>query len=309
MSSEFDQKPVWTQAGPYRVSSELFLDVIFTSRCDCSCPWCIARTETFAEEDPAAWRKGLEDAFRLFPVRNVIILGGEAAADPRFEEKLSFLSRIAEAHSVDHLILTTNGNRLREPGFLATVLDSRIDAVNVSRMHYRQEDNDRIFGRDTLTPEEIRALYGRLKSAGRTLRINVNVWRGNLDTTEEMEAFVRAFAGACDAVKFTPLMKTEMFGTVPEVTAYSGKAAMEEKDIAELWDRFTAGHPATRQAEGVLGFVKYAETEAFGQKVILKYAQVEDKYDRGTEIPTLKLYPNGCLSNEWSFQNDVRNRL
>ena len=45
------------------------------------------------------------------------------------------------------------------------------------------------------------------------------------------------------------------------------------------------------------------------QRVILKYAQVEDKYDRDRVIPTLKLYPNGCLSNEWSYQKDSRAAL
>ena len=53
----------------------------------------------------------------------------------------------------------------------------------------------------------------------------------------------------------------------------------------------------------------YAEAEAFGRCVILKYAQVEDKYDRNPVIPTLKPYPNGCLSNEWSFARDIRGRL
>ena len=59
----------------------------------------------------------------------------------------------------------------------------------------------------------------------------------------------------------------------------------------------------------VLGFVQYAELSVDGQRVILKYAQVEDKYDRDRVIPTLKLYPNGCLSNEWSYQKDIRAAL
>ena len=239
----------------------------------------------------------------------MIILGGEATVDPRFREKLDVLSRAAEEHGTDHLILTTNGNRLADPGTLDAVLNSRIDAVNLSRMHDLQENNDRIFGRRTLTREEIRALYARLKENGRTLRINVNVWRGNLDTPEAMEAFVSAFAGCCDAVKFTPLMRTDMFGTVPEVTEYTRRYAIGEREIAALWDAFLERHAVRRKASRVLGFVDYAETEAFGQRVILKYAQVEDKYDRETEIPTLKLYPNGCLSNEWSFTKDIRARI
>lgn len=124
-----------------------------------------------------------------------------------------------------------------------------------------------------------------------------------------MESFVSAFPGCCDAVKFTPLMRTDMFDTVDEVTRFTREAAIPEDEIASLWDAFAARHRLIRRARGVLGFVDYAEVDAMGQRVILKYAQVEDKYDRSRVIPTLKLYPNGCLSNEWSFTRDIRERI
>lgn len=309
MSSEFGRRTAWRQVGPFRVSTELFLDVIFTSACDCACPWCIARTLEYAWEDRAAWEKGLRDAFGMFDIRSAIILGGEAAVDPAFGEKLAALEKVISDHPVEHLILTTNGNRFRDPAFLERVLSSRIDAVNLSRMHHDQAANDAIFGRPTLTREEIAALHSRLKAAGKTLRLNVNVWRGNLDGAEALERYVETFAGCCDAVKFTPLMETSMFGTVPEVTACAAALAMPEGEIAALWNAFAARHKVLRRASGVLGFVDYAELDVFGQRVILKYAQVEDKYDPDTTIPTLKLYPNGCLSNTWSFTRDIRERL
>ena len=251
----------------------------------------------------------MQDAFRLFDIRNVIILGGEATLDPAFWEKTDALIQAMEGKQVQHLILTTNGVMLRDQAFMRRLLASRIDAVNLSRMHHSQEANDAIFGRDTLTREEILTLCRQLHAAGKTLRLNVNVWRGNLDCMDAMDAFVRAFADCCDAVKFTPLMQTDMFGTVPEVTRFTRQNAIPENEIAGLWDQFIARHRLLRKASWVLGFVDYAETEAFGQQVILKYAQVEDKYDRETVIPTLKLYPNGCLSNEWSFTRDIRDRL
>lgn len=291
------------------VSGGLFLDVIFTSGCDCSCPYCIARTKEFAREDRAAWENGLRDAFRLFDVRDVIILGGEATVDPDFFGKLDFLSRLMENYPADRLILTTNGNQLRNPDFLNGILDSRIDSVNLSVMQYDQILNDRLFGRSTLTKTEISRIYAVLRERGKTLRINVNVWRGNLDTPEEMDRFTEAFSGRCDAIKFTPLMATDMFDTRDEVTAFTRTHAIPEPEIAALWDRFVERHTLKKRVSQVLGFVDYAEVEAFGQQVILKYAQVEDKYDRETVIPTLKLYPNGCLSNEWSFTRDVRDRI
>ena len=309
MKSEFEQRPVWQQMGPYRVTSELFIDLVFTSACDCACPWCISRTREYAREDPALWRQGLEYAFRRFDIKSAIILGGEATVDPAFWEKMDAVREVICEHPVEHLILTTNGNRLRDIAFLNRLLTYPIDAFNLSRMHDDQAVNDAVFGARTLTRKEIESLYNRLHASGRTLRLNVNVWHGNLDSVEAMNRFVHTFVGCCDAIKFTPLMRTDMFDTVPSVTCYTSKYAICEGEIATLWDAFAAEHLLLRRAANILGFVNYAEIDAYGQRVILKYAQVEDKYDRDTVIPTLKLYPNGCLSNEWSFRKDIRARL
>ena len=309
MSNEFSRQPEWKTIGRCRVTSELFLDVVFTSACDCRCPFCIARTKSCAKEDQEAWERAVRDAFELFDIRNVIILGGEATIDPAFEDKLRILTRAMESGDTDHLILTTNGTGLRDPEFADRVIASRIDAVNLSRMHYDQAENDSIFGKETMTRDEIAMLHRKLNAAGKTLRLNVNVWRGNLDSPREMEAFVRTFSGICDAVKFTPLMETSMFDTEEEVTRYTLEKAIPEEEIAVLWEELISRHTLRRRASRVLGFVDYAEVEVFGFPVILKYAQVENKYDRETDIPTLKLYPNGCLSNEWSFTRDIRERL
>ncbi|MBQ8200651.1 MAG: radical SAM protein [Clostridia bacterium] len=309
MSSELSQRPVWSQLGPYRVTSELFLDLVFTSACNCACPWCIARTTAYAKDDLPRWEKALTDAFRLFDVRSVIILGGEATIDPQFWRKLARVEAMIGQHPVEHLILTTNGIKLRDEDFAGRLLHSRVDAVNLSRMHHDQQVNDCVFGSATMTREEIAVLHQRLRDAGKTLRLNVNVWRGNLDTPQELERFVQTFAGCCDAIKFTPLMDTEMFDTVEEVNRCTKAWAIPETEIRALWDAFASRHEVLGRAGNILGFVDYAEIDAYGQRVILKYAQVEDKYDRDSVIPTLKLYPNGCLSNEWSFRRDVRDRL
>lgn len=308
-ATEMTQSPVWRQIGPYIVSSELFMDVIFTEACNCSCPYCIARTQGHAIPDSRRWEAALEDAFRIFPIRSLILLGGEATVDPRFREKLAVLSDYARRYPVEQMILTTNGIRLTEPEYMQIILDSGITAVNLSRMHHDQAVNDASFGQKTPTKDQIRQIAGQLWSRGKTLRLNANVWRGNLDTPEQMEQFASEFHGCCDAVKFSPLMDTEMFGTVPSVRDFTKQHAIADEEIRQLYDRFAERHSVLRVNSNVLGFVHYAELSVGGQRVILKYAQVEDKYDRDRVIPTLKLYPNGCLSNEWSYQKDIRAAL
>ena len=97
--------------------------------------------------------------------------------------------------------------------------------------------------------------------------------------------------------------------TVDAVRDCSRALAIPEEEIAGLWNAFLARHGTVRRTSRVLGFVDYAETSVDGQTVILKYAQIEGRYDCKNTIPTLTVYPNGCLSNEWSFLRDVRRRL
>jgi len=299
------QDPIWTHKGKYLVTSELFLDLIFTSRCNCNCAFCIAKTKEYAKENYLVWKEKLKETLTEFDVRNVIILGGEATVDPLFWEKIEHLEECVDRRKTEHIILTTNGIALREEAFLQKLCVSQIDSVNLSYMHYDKSVNDSIFAGDTLTREEIQRIYRSLKEAGKTLRINTNVYRGNLDDIYEMENFVKYFAGCCDTIKFSPLMKTDMFHTLDSITEYTRTVSIPDELIQELYDSFVANHKLIRTANNVLGFVDYCELDVYGQNVLLKYAQVEDKYDRDFMIPTLKLYPNGNLSNEWDFRKNI----
>jgi len=305
MKTEMFQKPIWTKKGKYLVTSELFLDVIFTSNCNCNCSFCISKTKEYAREEFQSWREGLEKAFSSFLIRNVIILGGEATIDPLFWEKLECLEKVVDRSKTDHIILTTNGIALRKEGFLDRICSSAIDSVNLSYMHYDKLVNDTIFSNKTLSRDEIKHVFQSLRKAGKTLRLNTNIYKGNLDTVDEMESFVRYFIGCCDTIKFSPLMATDMFDTVDSVTRYTKSVSIPDDDIRIIYDAFAQRHKKNREAHNVLGFVDYCELDVFDQNVLLKYAQVEDKYNRDTVIPTLKLYPNGTLSNEWDFKKNI----
>ena len=309
MTDELTRAATWQQIGRWQVSSELFLDAIFTGRCNRDCKYCIARTKRFCEEDYGKWKETLEKAFDLFPIDSVVILGGEATIDPLFWDKLSLVEQQVRRHQAKRIVLTTNGVQLTEPDFLERLCTSGISSVNLSRMHDDQEVNDRIFGDSTPTRKQIRQIHDALHAAGKTLRLNVNVWRGNLDTAETMERFTDCFSGCCDAIKFSPLMETSMFDVTPAVDAFTQVRALQDDEIRIIYDRFVSRQKLLRREHNVLGFVDYAEAGRGGQLVLLKYAQVEDKYDREHVIPTLKLYPNGCLSNEWSFEKDILKQL
>lgn len=308
MSDEINHNVKYENIGKWSVSSELFLDLVFNSQCNCGCDFCIARTPKYCVEEYSRWKKQLFKTLDTFSVKDIIILGGEATLDVNFFEKLCYLEEVLCKHGVDNVILTTNGIKLRDNDFLSSVISSCITGVNVSYMNNKQDINDRIFKCKTLTHSELSTLYNRLHACGKDMRLNVNVYKGNCDTVKSMYDYLNDMYDCADAIKFSPLMCTGMFGTVKSVRDYTEKVSMTQDEINSLYDKFTNklvknGWKLT--SVRAFGIVDYNVLKLGDACVILKYSQVEDKYDLSKVIPTLKLYNNGSVSNEWDFNKNI----
>ena len=296
------------QKGKYLVGNKLFLDLVFNNKCNFNCPFCIARTKGYSDENLDDWKKAIKKTLEIFreEIESIIILGGESTIDPDFFTKLDYLDELTKDKHI-FTILTTNGYMLKFENFLKRVAESSIDSINISVMNYDHDKNNYLMGANTLTREELKHVYETIHNAGKTLRFNTNVAKNNLNTVEEMEAYIKYYKGCYDAIKFTPLMKTDMFNTVDPVLNYTHKYAMSKNEIKELFDALANKHQKNAFNDKVFGLINYGDITVFGEHIILKYEQVEDMYDLDKEIPTLKLYPNGCLSNEWSYEKNILN--
>lgn len=308
MKNEVSKEFILNKKGKYLVSNKLFLDLVFNNKCNFNCPFCIARTKTYSDESLDNWKKSFARTIKIFKneIESLIILGGESTIDPHFFERLSFIDEVTKDKHI-FTILTTNGYMLKNEEFLKKVVASSIDSINISVMNHIHEYNNYLMGANTLTRDELKHIYEVIHASGKTVRFNTNVARNNLNKVEDMETYVKYFSGCFDAVKFTPLMKTDMFNTVDPVLQYTHKNAMEKEEIKELFDSFAQKHTINFKNNKVFGFINYADLQVFGEHVILKYEQVEDMYDLDKEIPTLKLYPNGNLSNEWDYAKNILN--
>ena len=308
MINEVKKEFSFHQKGKYLVSNRLFLDLVFNNKCNYNCKFCIARTKSYSDESIDNWKSSFKRTIELFKeeIDSLIILGGEATIDPNFFAKLAYIDELTKDNHI-FTILTTNGFMLKYNNFLSMVASSSIDSVNISVMNYNQVINNELMGANTLNREEIKNIYDVLHASGKTVRINTNVAKNNLNTVTELENFVKYFKGCFDVVKFTPLMKTDMFNTIDSVLNYTHENAMSKEQIKELFDSFASKHQKNNYNNKVFGLINYGDLTVFDEHVILKYEQVEDMYDLDRIIPTLKLYPNGCLSNEWNYQKNILN--
>ena len=105
------------------------------------------------------------------------------------------------------------------------------------------------------------------------------------------------------------LMETTMFHTPDSVTEFTLHHEIGKEEIRKLFDTYAYECTILKSACSILGFVEYKEGTDQAQDVILKYGQVEDQYDRDRMIPTLKLYPNGNLSNAWDHADDILKKI
>lgn len=87
MATEMIQNVNYSKLGNFLVSNEIFLDLVFTEKCNFKCKYCIANTKCFAIANFERWKQNLKRTFDIFDIKNIIILGGEATIDPLFFEK------------------------------------------------------------------------------------------------------------------------------------------------------------------------------------------------------------------------------
>lgn len=306
MISEIKKEFKFNEKGKYLVSNKIFLDLVFNNKCNYNCPFCIARTKSYSTTDLEEWKKSFKKTIRVFKneIDSLIILGGEATIDPDFFIKLDYIDEVTKDNHI-FTILTTNGFMLKNEEFLNRIANSSIDSINISVMNHKNDKNDILMGAKTLNKDQIKHIYEVLHRAGKTMRLNTNVAKNNLNTVEELEDYIKTFKGCFDVIKFTPLMKTDMFNTEDSVLSYTHENAMSKEEIKNLFDELAKRHTKNNFNNKVFGLINYGDLTIYGEHIILKYEQVEDMYDLDKVIPTLKLYPNGNLSNEWNYQKNI----
>jgi len=209
MKTEMFQKPIWTKKGKYLVTSELFLDVIFTSNCNCNCSFC--RNNSF--DDSSSNRncynlnKIKENLSIISKYLDTIFIGG---GEPTLKIKdiieiyNSFRARRPK------LVVVTNGSL--SPGDLVAVLEHS-DSVYISRHAISDEENLAIL--DSCKNTKILSLED-LKNFSRINQITLSpvCVKNGLDTSEKiMEYISTAFKIGVENVLISTLHQDASYGS------------------------------------------------------------------------------------------------
>lgn len=175
---EYTQKP-----DPVRLQ----LSILPTRLCNARCPFCIAAPTTDPTRlDPAVLPPLLEALKAENRVRGVTVTGGEPCLDMDLLDRI--IRMCFDILGPDlQVTLDTNGSGLHELRRLRDLY--RIDAIHISRHHWDDAANDRIFGRKMPTAVELKRILGDI--ACRDLFVlNCILLKGYVETPEDARRYM-----------------------------------------------------------------------------------------------------------------------
>lgn len=279
-----------------------YLDIVFNDHCNAKCAFCIGRLVHDQKwADVETIKRKAAYAIQHMGVREVLLLGGEPTVNDDIFEVIDFLKQFHLAK----ICITTNGHRMLGAAYLKRLMASGVTHVNVSLMSLDLDRQREISGANAYVGEVSLREFARASDTnGVRIRINNNVFLGNNDSVPKMLGFYNRVKDHCDSVKFSPLLRTDSFSTVNEVTEFNRKHLLADEHYDELWhglENVFRDFPIVRNPE-TFGFVEYSMILTT-PPIILNYnqhGQLRKKVVEQSKINNLKLLPTGDLSLSWN---------
>lgn len=176
--------------GPYKPKPEkirLQLSILISKACNAHCPFCIAApTDDPTQLDPGTLREVLEQLKEEQVLRGITITGGEPCLDMDMLDRI--LRMIFDIFGREmEVTLDSNGTALSRLRDLQNLY--WIDAIHISRHHWDDSVNDRIFGRAMPTAGELRRVIRELECPDLFV-LNCLLLHGVVDSPETVHRYL-----------------------------------------------------------------------------------------------------------------------
>ena len=213
---------------------KLQLSICLTSFCTAACPFCIAKN---TKEKHFIDIKKLESVLRQLreadAVRGISITGGEPFTDIALLNETVQLLFAVFGYGME-VTITTNGTGIANMHAIRDL--SRIDVIHISRHHYDDALNRKIFGTDVPGAEELREAVSSV-SYRDLFVLNCMLQRSYIGTPEEARRYM-------DFAIRTGVPKVAFIAGA-KINAYAQKELMDYEEVLRPEDEhllFTRGY-------------------------------------------------------------------
>ncbi len=251
----FKQNDIYDNCKWGFVNQNAYISVVATNACQCNCLYCINSATDRNKHLPID--KAIRNIHSLVGYINnepeVIILGGEPLLHPAILDLIKELRtmRYCGFKALGKVRITTNGIRLKgNNDFIKALVDSDfgVEGINIS-----------FHNEDFMTLDELQWVYETIKTHNPNIkvRVNTNVWRGNLDNIESLQKHLNDISFA-DEVRVSNIIRKDSFSVNPQNFGDSLVLSDEEyiNLFTELIERYSNNYTIFENPN-TLGFVRY----------------------------------------------------
>lgn len=300
---KIDYKSFKNNGKEFLLSTYPYLDVVLTDHCNSRCKFCIAKLVHEKKIcDIENHKKKIKYAVDNLGVKEVLLLGGEPTVYNNLFEMIDYCKTL----DLNKVCITTNGHRMaQDSSYAEKLFSSGITHLNLSLMSLDEEKQKEISGSNTYVGLNDLSFFKFLADSNNVqIRINNNCFIGNNHHTRDIVEFYNSVKDYCHSVKFSPLLKTDTFSTVNEVTEFNRVHILSDLHYDNLWhkvEKTYSDYPIVRNKE-TFGFVEYSMI-MLPVPIILNYnqhGQLRRKVVEENKINNIKLLPTGELSLSWN---------
>lgn len=287
-----------------KVSDNAYLSIIATNNCQCKCAYCInSETDHRLNLPVDKAITNIKKLINKYSVKEAIILGGEPLLHPNIIE---LVKRLRNETGLQMIRLTTNGIKLiSNKEFIKQLFDkdNGLQGINIS-----------CHNEDFMSYEKLHEICCNIKEVNPNIkiRINSNIWKGNLDTLDKILYHISIISKFSDEMRISNVIPKDDF-SVNSVNKGLDMILPDEeykKIFTNLIDHYST-HLTPIENEKTLGFVRYILIPA-KFPIIVNWnigstvsEQVCENNIKNREINTFKCLVNGEISLSWNEHNII----
>lgn len=284
------------------VSDNAYLSIVATNNCQCKCRYCInSETDHRLSLPIDKAISNIKKSVNKYGIKEAIILGGEPLLHPNI---IGLVKRLRHESGLKMIRLTTNGIKLKDRSIMERLFDPEdgIQGINIS-CH-----NEEFMPYQDLIKVcmEIKNINPNIK-----IRINTNIWKGNLDNLEDFMLHYETLCDFVDEMRVSNIIPKDSFSVNPVNDGLD--MILSDKEYERIFNEIINNFNVSPIVnEKTLGFVKYILIPA-PCPIIVNWnigstvsEQICENDMKNRQVNTFKCLVNGDISLSWNENNIIK---